>query len=80
MMSEPKTSMGIPPFTIKGHTFRIGRIVRFVIGVTFMLNGLFKGPYDDLKIWGIKLAVGALLIDPTLLKDAMSAWKSRNGR
>ena len=78
-MDEPKTSMGIAPITIKGREYRVGRILRFVVGLVAVFHAVIWGPYDDLKVFGAKLVVGILFVDPTLLKDATTFWKSRSG-
>ena len=77
-MTEPKTSMGIPPVTIRGHTFSIGRILRFVLGVCVISHTAFvyHGPWQS---EGVRFVIGGALIDITMLTQGFAAWKSRNG-
>jgi len=78
-MTRPKTSTGIAPVTIKGHEYSVGRILRFLVGLFVIVHAIVWGPYAILYVFGAKLVVGVLLVDPVLLKDAATFWKSRSG-
>lgn len=77
-MTEPKTLMGIPPIKIRGYTFSVGRILRFLLGVSiiahtaFIYHGLWQSEIT-------RFVVGGALIDVTMLTQGFAAWKSRNG-
>lgn len=64
-----------PPVVVRGKEYKPGRILRFLVGLAVVFHAVVWGPYADLAVMGIKIAVGLLLVDPKLL----AAWKSRNG-
>ena len=80
-MSDPKTSMGMPPIVIGGVTIRPLRVVRFFVGLGLIIHAFaWTIRYFPITVWGVEVAVGLLMVDPELFKLALTARKSRNGR
>ena len=69
---------GIAPITIKGQEYSLGRILRFIVGLFVIIHAVVWGPYAILYVFGAKIGVGILLVDPELLKSVSTFWKSRN--
>jgi hypothetical protein len=70
-----------PPIKGKdGKEYSWGRMIRFVAGLGIIGYTLVKGPTDiGTTIFIVQLGVGGMLLDPKLVKQAFTFWKSRNG-
>jgi len=76
-MEKPKTSLRLPMIKLpSGEPINVGRMIRSSAGIVLALSLIFKKivPHDaiELVIW---IGFCLILVDATLFRDAVRAWK-----
>jgi len=77
-MNFQTTQLGLPPVTVHGKEYSIGRIVRFLVGIALLFHAAIFSK-DVLWFRAAEGAVALLLVDVKLFNVLSDAWKSRNG-